>query len=195
MPFALPLLFLFDLMAAALTFATVASVPPWRQSAITAPVFVFIAAPMTGLSFAVAIAPIGAAVRSDLGYPVTLIFAALAIVSIVVAYFAGLTCRFVFQTAAPRLERGLGMRPFLVLKGAILSGGTLSMIVLLFSATNLSIQIWRWGPRWAAVVAGIIGGLGSLACFLALLRLRNPEQYLPRPLPEFVTRRIYGDTA
>jgi len=53
MPFALPFLFLLDLFAAALTFAIVSSVPTWRRSAVTAPVFVFIAAPIPLIALAV----------------------------------------------------------------------------------------------------------------------------------------------
>jgi hypothetical protein len=195
MPFALPLLGLFDLLVAALTFATVASVPMWRRSAITAPVFVFIAAPMTSLALAVILAPIGGEIRLGSEYPVTLILFALAATSIVAAYVAGLACRFAFQTITPRLEQWLGLRPFLILQGAILSGGTLSLLVLVLLAPNLAHQIWARGPRWGAFATGMVGALGVLSCILALLRLRKPEQYLPRQLPDFISRRIYGGKA
>jgi hypothetical protein len=192
MPFALPVLFLLDLFAAALTFSTVASVPIWRRSAITAPVFVFIAAPMTSLALAVIFAQAGGKTLLGSGYKVALILLLLAAVSIVAAYVAGLTCRFAFRTVAPRLEQWLGLRPFLILQTAILCGGTLSLLVLLLLAPNLAQQIWLSGPHWGAFAAGLVGALGVLACILALLRLPKPEQYLPRPLRKFVCQRIYS---
>lgn len=184
MPFALPLLFLLDLFAAALTFGTVASVPMWRHLAITAPVFVFIATPMTLLTL------VPALLGSE--HSITLIFALLAASSFVAAYIAVLACRFAFRTVAPRLEQLLSLHPFLILQGAILSGGTLSLLVLLVLAPNIAYQIWLWGPRWGAYAVGLVGALGVLSCLLALLRLRKPEQYLPSPLPTFLSRRIYS---
>ena len=193
MPFALPLFFLFDLIAAALTFAAAASAPWWRRSAITAPVFVFVSAPMTMLLIAVGVSqfPFFSAYSSGSGSTVTFILLALATGSIVAAYLAALTCRFAFETLASRIERLLGLRPLLILQAAILSGGTLSLLVLLVATPNIAYQIWVWGPHWAAIGSGVLGALAVLACILALLRLRTPEQYLPKPLPQFLARRIY----
>lgn len=117
MPFAIPLLFLLDLFAAALTFGTAASVPMWRRSAITAPVFVFVAAPMTSLAVVVAFAQIKGKPRLGFDCPIALIIFLLAVISILAAYVVGLTCRFAFRTIAPRLEQWLGLRPFLMLQG------------------------------------------------------------------------------
>jgi len=194
MPFALPLLFLFDLLAAALTFSTVSSVPMWRRSAITAPVRVFIAAPMTSLALIVIVAQLRGQDLLGSDYPVAWVLFLLAAVSVAAAYIAGLACRFAFRTVTPRVEEWLGLRPFLILQVAIFCGGTLSLLLLLLLATSLAHLIWVSGPHWSAFAAGLVGGVGVLACVLALLRLRRPEQYLPRPLPKFITERIYSGT-
>ena len=185
--------FLLDLLAAALTFSTVASVPVWRRSAITAPLFVFFAAPMTAVAFIALFAKHEGKLLISSNHRIAGILFLLAAISIFGAYVAGLICRFIFLTIAPRLEQGLGLRPFLMLRAAILCGGTLSLLVFLFWAPNLAHQIWLSGLRWEAFAAGLVGTLGVLACFLALLRLRRPEQYLPKPLPKFLARRINGD--
>lgn len=192
MPFALPLLFMLDMLAAAVTFAVVTSVPMWRRSAITGPVFIFFAAPMASVSLGVILFPIGGQTL-NIGYPATFILATLASISVVVAYVAVLICRFVFQAIAPRLEHWLGLRPFLILQIAVLSGGMLSLLVLLFLTPNLASQIWRGGSHGCALAAALLGALGVLACILALRRLGAPKQYLPRPLPDFVGRYIYND--
>lgn len=188
MPFALPLLFLFDLIAAALTFAAVASVPAWRRSAITAPVFVFIAAPMTTILIAASISQLSIYTS----FAAVSILLTLALGSIIAAYVATLTCRFGFETVAPRLEKLLGLRPLLILQAVILSGGTLSLLVLLIAVPNIAHQIWVWGSHWAALASGSLGVLALMACIPALLRLRTPQQYLPKPLPSFLARRIYS---
>ena len=113
-------------------------------------------------------------------------------VSVAAAYAAGLICRFFFRTAAPRLEESLGLRPFLLLQAAILCGGTLSVLVLLLLGTSLARQNWLLGPHRNAIFAELVCTLGVVACFLALLRLGNPEQYMPRPLPKLLGQRIYG---
>jgi hypothetical protein len=192
MPFALPLLFLLDLFAAALTFSIVASVPVWRRSAITAPVFVFIAAPMPSLTLAAVLLQLQAKTLFKSDFKIASTFLFLTAASVIAAYAAALTCRFIFRTVAPRLEAWLGLRPFLLLQAAILCGGTLSLLVLLLLGANLAHQIWLWGPHRGAVAGGLVCALGVMACFLALLRLRKPEQYLPKPLPKFVGQRIYG---
>jgi hypothetical protein len=190
MPFALPLLLLFDLIAAALTFAIVASIPLWRHAAIPAPVFVFVAAPMTSLFVMASFMPTGLNARSE--FPLRLILAALAIASLLAAYVGWLACGFIFRTVAPRIERSLGLRRWLLLQLAILLGGTLSLVVLLFSASNIAVQIWHWGPHWCVPAVAITGGLGVLACVLALSRLHKPNQYCPKPPPDFIGRRIYS---
>jgi len=185
------MLFLADLIAAALTFAAVASVPFWRRSAITAPVFVFLSAPMTSLLILITFAPATRWINLGSKYQIALLVSlALSAVSIATAYVAVLTCRFVLQILAPRVEQLLGLRSFLVLQAAILSGGTLSLLVLLVLFPNIARMIWISGPHWASILAGLIGALGVLACLLALLRLRAPEQYLPKPLPNFITQLI-----
>ena len=189
MPFALPLLFLFDLIAAALTFAAVASVPAWRRSAITAPVSVFIAAPMTMLVIVTGISHISLYTGSS--FTAVFILLVLTIGSIMAAYLAALTCRFAFESLVPQTEKLLGLRPFLILQAAIVSGGTLSLLVLLIAVPNIVYQIWAWGPHWVALASGLLGLLAVAACLLALWRLRVPQQYLPKPLPTFLTRRIY----
>ena len=186
--------FLLDLFAAALTFSAVASVPVWRRSAITAPLFVFFAAPMTSVALAALFAKHEGKLLLSSNHPVAGILFLLAAISILAAYVAGLICRFIFLTVAPRLEQGLGLRPFLMLQAGILCGGTLSLLVLLLLAPKFARQIWLSGPHWGAFAAAFVGALGVLACFLALLRLRSPEQYLPRPLPKFLARRVYGDS-
>ena len=191
MPFLLPLIFLADLIAAALTFATVASVPVWRRSAITAPVFVFIAAPITSIFISLLFAPVTGWTRLGSKYPTTLvILLALALGSLLTAYVAVLTCRFVFQVLAPRIEQMLGLRTFLILQGAILSGGTLSLLVLLLLVPNIAHMIWVFGPHWASIASCLIGTAGVVACVFALRGLRSPERYLPAPLPQFITQRI-----
>lgn len=191
MPFLLSLLFLCDLCAAALTFSIVASVPMWRRSAITAPVFVFIAAPIPSLTLVV-VFPLQDKTFLNSGFKAASILLLLTVVSVIAAYAAGLICRFAFRTVAPRIEQSLGLRPSLLLQAAILCGGTLSLLVLLLLGTNLARQIWLWGPHRGAIAAGLVCALGVVACFLALLRLGNPEQYLPRPLPKFLGQRIYS---
>ncbi len=195
MPFAIPLIFLADLFAAALTFGIVASVPMWRRSAITAPVFVFIASPMTSLAvvLAMAVSPMERYVRPGSDYRLPVILSVLAVASIVAAYLAGLACRFVFQTVAPLLENWLGLRRFLILQAAIFCGGTLSLLVWLILSPNVAHLFWVQGLHWVGLAVGLVGALGVLACMLALLRLGTPEQYLPRPLPKFLSQRIYGD--
>lgn len=191
MPFLLPLIFLADLMAAALTFAVVASVPAWRRSAITAPVFVFIAAPVTSLFCGLALMRVGGWTHYGTRYPmILLVMLGLAAGAVLAAYVAGLVCRFVFNNLAPRMEQWLGLRQFLILQAAILCGGALSLLVLLILIPNLALQIWNWGPRWGAFAAGLVGAFGVLACLLAFFRLPRPEQYLPKPLPEFLRRRM-----
>ena len=92
----------------------------------------------------------------------------------------------------PRIERSLGLRPYLILQGAILSGGILSILVLLLIEANVARQLWLGGHAWGATTAALLDGLAVLPCILALMRLRNSEQYLPRSLPNFVSQRIYG---
>jgi len=191
MPFALPLLFLFDLLLAALTFAAVASVPPLRRSAITAPVFIFISAPSTVLLIITAGPQFLAVSGSETSIALRTILVFIVIGSIAAAYVAALACRFIFQSVAPRVERLLGLRPLRILQGAILSGGTLSLLVLLVGTPNIAYQCWTYGSRRAALSCGLIGALGVLACVLALLRLRTPQQYLPKPLPDFLSRLIF----
>lgn len=192
MPFLLPLLFLADLVAAALTFAVTASVPLWRRSAITAPVFVFIAAPVTSIFFLFLFAPLTGWTQFGTRYPVAVFISLiLAIASFLTAWVAALTCRFVFQVFAPRLEQSLGLRTSLVLQGAILSGGTLSLLVILLLFPNIARMAWIFGPHWVSIVAALIGASAVIACILALLRLRSPEQYLPKPLPKFLSERIF----
>lgn len=191
MPFVLPLLFLCDLCAAAFTFSIVASVPMWRRSAITAPVFVFIAAPIPSLAL-VMVFPLKDKTFLDFDFKTALILLLLTAVSLIAAYAAGLICRFAFRTAAPRVEELLGLRPFLLLRVAILCGGMLSLLVLLILGANVARQIWLWGPHQGAIAAGLVCAVGVVACFLALLRLGNPQQYLPRPLPESLGQHIYG---
>jgi len=165
--------FLLDLFAAALTFSIVASVPVWRRSAITTPLFVFFAAPMTSVALAALFAKHEGKPLLSSNHPVAGILFLLAAISILAAYMAGLICKFIFLTVAPRLEQGLGLRPFLMLQAAILCGGTLSLLVILLLAPNFAHQIWLSGPRWEAFAAGLVSVLGVLACFLALLRLRS----------------------
>jgi hypothetical protein len=191
MPFILPLLFLADLIAAALTFAITASVPFWRRSAITAPVFVFIFAPAASIFFFFLFAPVTGWTHFATRYPTALvILLAIFLGSLLTAYLAALTCRFGFQVLAPRVEQFLDLRSYLVLQGAILSGGTLSLLVIVLLFPNIAHMAWNFGPHWVSIVAGLAGVSAAAACILALIRLRAPEQYLPKPLPQFLAARI-----
>jgi hypothetical protein len=186
-------LFLAMLCAAALTFTATAAIPAFRSSAITAPIIAFIISPALIFPLSIPIyahvfiinPPIGsAAFWVRFGTVIVLLSAG----CIFIAYVAVLVCRAIFQLVPPWLANSFGVRANLLLQASILVGGSLSILVLL---TTASLLIYFLKNNSIMVLLCGIGGLiTATICIRSFLRLTEPECYQPKPLSGWASKLL-----
>ena len=181
----------FELVAAALTFAVAANVAAFRRSAIPAPIAAVILAPcllLIAAPFLLRHMFIMQARRSAwAGY-------ALAVALVIAACLAfakavTLACRAVFEFLPPWLETKLGLRRELLLQTALVTGGGLSLSVVFLFFGWMAFAL-RQSPPWA-VGFGLFGLATSAACIRALLQLPHPDPFQPVPIPPTLKRMIF----
>jgi hypothetical protein len=190
-------LFLAMLVAAALTFAVTATIPAFRNSAVTAPIAVFLISPallfaMTpwiyGRMFIFKPPLTSAAFWIRFGTGMVLLSVGCSFAAAV----ATLGCRAVFQFVPPWLSKNFNLQPTLLLQGSILAGGSLSVLVLL-GVSALLVYLVRENLS-AVLLCGFGGLVASIICILGILRLSEPQCYQPTPLSGWVRRLLLTNT-
>jgi hypothetical protein len=184
----------FELVAAALTFAVVANVPTFRRWAISAPITAVILAPclllIAGPFFLHHVFLLRAerGAWAIYGLVVVLIVA----VCVILAKAAELACRAAFEYLPPWMHNKLGFRRDLLVRSAILLGGSLSLLVVILVFGWLSIGLREHLP-WE-IFSGAVGLSAAMACIRAFLRLRTPDLFQPVPLPDSLKRMIFRES-
>lgn len=180
-------------VCAALTFAVTSSIPAFRHNAIPAPFVAFILSPAL---FFVAI-PVALSnlviFRSSHGIWHWVIYALIALgvtlVLILIAWFAVMVCRAIFELLPLWFHNALGLRVGLLLQAAILLGGSLSLLVHLVFFGWLAFVLRS--SLVASLSAAAIGLLGAAACLRALFRIPSPQQFQPAPLPAWIHHILF----
>lgn len=197
MPFLLPLLFTAvtttAFVCAALTFAITANVPAFRHNAIPAPLIAFILSPAL---FFVAI-PVALSqfflIQSSHSIWNWILYGLIALgvtlVLLLIAWFAVMVCRAVFELLPQWLHSALRLRIGLLLQATILLGGSLSLLVLLVFFAWLTFVLHA-NPGLASIIA-LLGLVSSAACLRALFRLPAPQQFQPAPLPAWIHHILF----
>lgn len=187
----------FELVAAALTFAVVANVAAFRRSAISAPIAAVILAPCLLLIAGPFFLHLHHAFLVEAGHRGAWVIYVLVVVLILcvcalLAKVAALACRAVFEYLPPWMHNRLGFRHDLLVRTAIFLGGSLSLLVVLAFFGWLAIGLrnyWQW-----EICSGVIGLAAAAACVRALFRLRTPEAFQPAPLSDSVKRMIFRES-
>lgn len=184
----------FELLIAALTFAIVANIPSLRRLAIPAPIASVILAPcllLIVLPFALRWTFV--ARGSPRGWILYALIVTLAVAaSAILAKAAELLCRALFEFLPPWIHRKLGLRYDVLVRSAILVGGSLSLIVVLVIFGWLSVFSRHLE---AAIGFGALGLAAAFACVRALLHLRTPEFFQPVPFPNSLKRMIFRESS
>jgi hypothetical protein len=173
----------FELVAAALTFAVAANVPAFRCSAVPAPIAAVILAPCLLLIAGPLLLRHMFIMQARRGAWAVYALAVALIIAACLAFAKAVTlaCRAVFEFLPPWLDAKLGLRHELLLQAALVTGGGLSLSVV-FLFFGWMAFVFRENPLWA-VGFGLIGLAASTACVLALLQLPHPEPFQPVPVP------------
>lgn len=108
------------------------------------------------------------------------------------AKVAALACRAVFELLPPWMSTKLGFNRDLLVRSAIVFGGSLSLLVVLVIFGWLSITL-NHHMFWAVITGGA-GIMAAIACIRGLLCVRTPELFRPLPLPDSIKKMIFHES-